>query len=176
MKASLVQPTGVERKLLDHELIVSKSDLHGVITYVNDVFLRISGYTEAEVLGKPHSVLRHPEMPRAVFRLLWKALQEGRECFAYVVNLAKNGDHYWVHAHVTPTFGAGNKVVGYHSNRRAPSPDAIGRVVPVYRKLCAEEDRHGDASSAVKAGTALLDRTLQSAGMTYDQYVWELTP
>ncbi len=73
-----VQPTGQERTFSPDELIVSKTDLRGVITYANDVFLRVSGYRMHEVLGKPHNVIRHPEMPRAVFRLLWDALADAR--------------------------------------------------------------------------------------------------
>ena len=96
--------TGVERTFGEDEIIVSKTDLTGRITYANDVFLRISGYAEAEVLGQPHSIIRHPGTPRAVFSLLWRTIESGREIFAYVVNRAKNGDHYWVLAHVTPTF------------------------------------------------------------------------
>ncbi len=70
------------------------------------MFLTIAGYTEREVLGQPHSMIRHPDMPRGVFALLWETIASGSEIFAYVVNLAKNGDHYWVFAHVTPTFPA----------------------------------------------------------------------
>jgi PAS domain S-box-containing protein len=114
-------PTGRERTFDDEEIIVSKTDLSGRITYANDVFLRISGYTEAEVIGQPHSLIRHPDMPRSVFNLLWKTIGAGQEIFAYVVNMAKNGDHYWVLAHVTPTFGPAGDIIGFHSNRRTRS-------------------------------------------------------
>lgn len=92
--------TGVERTFDPDQFIVSKTDLKGRITYANKVFLDIADYTEAEILGQPHSVIRHAHMPRCVFRLLWERIQTGREIFAYVVNAAKNGDHYWVLAHV----------------------------------------------------------------------------
>ena len=90
--------TGVERFFDDDEIIVSKTDLKGIITYGNSVFYRLAGYTEKELIGVNHNVIRHPDMPRAVFKLLWDTLAEGREIFAYVVNRAKNGDHYWVFA------------------------------------------------------------------------------
>ncbi|MBV5345526.1 MAG: PAS domain-containing protein, partial [Rhodoferax sp.] len=85
----------------------------------------ISGYEEFEIIGAPHSILRHPDMPRCVFKLLWDSIKNNEEIFAYVLNKSKNGDHYWVHAHVTPTVNRKNEIIGYHSNRRAPSRGAI---------------------------------------------------
>ncbi|WP_237051414.1 PAS domain-containing protein [Magnetospirillum sp. ME-1] len=105
-------PSGRERTFAHDELIVSKTDPKGRLTYVNDVFLTVSGYTESEVMGKPHSVIRHPEMPRCVFKLLWDTIADGREIFAYVNNMAKNGDNYWVFAHVTPNFDAAGQIIG----------------------------------------------------------------
>ena len=104
MSVSAIKPTGIERTFGEDEIIVSKTDLKGRITYANQVFLRIPGYTEKEVLGQPHNIIRHPDMPRCVFKLLWDTLEARREIFAYVINMACNGDHYWVFAHVTPTF------------------------------------------------------------------------
>ena len=103
--------TGIERKFADDDIIVSKTDLKGRITYANQIFLEIAGYTEKEVLGQPHSMIRHPGMPRCVFKLLWQTIEAGHEIFAYVVNRAKNGDHYWVYAHVTPSFDSTGKIV-----------------------------------------------------------------
>ena len=97
-------PTGRERMFGEDEIIVSKTDLKGRITYANSVFLRVAGYAEEDVLGQPHSMIRHPGMPRAVFKLLWETIAGGREIFAYVKNMARDGDHYWVFAHVTPSF------------------------------------------------------------------------
>jgi len=76
------------------DLIVSKTNLKGHLTYMNDIFLEIAGYKESEVIGKPHNVIRHPDMPRCVFKLLWDKIQSGNEVFAYVVNTTKNGDYY----------------------------------------------------------------------------------
>jgi PAS domain S-box-containing protein len=90
----------------------------GHITYANDVFLRLSKYPLREVLGAPHSLIRHPDMPRCVFKLLWDTIEAKKEIFAYVLNMARDGNHYWVFAHVTPTLDAEQKIVGYHSNRR----------------------------------------------------------
>lgn len=169
-------PTGREIYFGDDEIIVSKTDLAGKITYANEVFLRVAGYREDEVLGQPHSMIRHPAMPRAVFALLWDTIEAGREIFAYVVNRAKNGDHYWVYAHVTPTFGPNGRVIGYHSNRRVPDRQAIAAVEPLYARLVAEETRHGDRREGLAASRAMFAATLAAAGMPYDEFVWTLAP
>jgi PAS domain S-box-containing protein len=174
MRASRVTPTGVERTFASDEIIVSKTDLRGILTYTNDVFLRMSAYTEDEVLGRPHNVIRHPDMPRTVFKLLWDTLQEGRELFAYVVNLAGDGAHYWVLAHVTPTRSPSGEIIGYHSNRRTCDPGALATIKALYADLVAEERRHSSPIDALAAGTQLLQQRLDEAGMTYEEFVWSL--
>lgn len=168
-------PTGQERTFGTDEIIVSKTDPRGFITYANDVFLRVSAYEESDLLGKPHNVIRHPDMPRCVFKLLWDVISSGDEIFAYVVNLAGDGAHYWVLAHVTPSFGPRGEIRGYHSNRRLPSREAVGRIQAVYEALLAQERRHRDPVAAMKASTALLQGVLAERDQTYDQFVWELT-
>ncbi len=113
--------TGRERFFDQDEIIVSKTDLKGHIQYANRVFMRVGAFEDREVMGAPHSILRHPDMPRCVFKLLWDRIQEGHELFAYVLNRANNGDHYWVLAHVTPSFDGSGNLNGYHSNRRVPN-------------------------------------------------------
>ena len=117
--------TGNERKMGDNDIIVSKTNLKGHITYGNDVFCDIADYTVAEIIQAPHSILRHPKMPRCVFKLLWDQVAAGKEIFAYVLNKTKFGDEYWVLAHVTPSFDENGKITGYHSNRRKPKDSAI---------------------------------------------------
>lgn len=169
-----IRPTGVERTFGADEVIVTKTDLQGRITYANDVFCRVSAYPEAEMLGSPHNMIRHPDMPRAVFRLLWQTLAERREIFAYVVNLAGDGAHYWVLAHVTPSTDASGRVVGYHSNRRLPEPGAIRAIQPVYQRLLAEERKHAKATDAAAAGLLALQEHLDGLGTSYDELVWSL--
>lgn len=170
----MVSPSGVERVLEPDEIIVSKTDVRGHMTYVNDTFVRMCRYSEAELLGRPHNLIRHPDMPRSVFRLLWDTIAAGEEVFAYVVNLAADGAHYWVLAHVTPTLSADGEIIGYHSNRRAPARAAVEQVRPVYAALLAEEQRHPRARQATEAGMKLLEQVLVEAGMTYPQFVWSL--
>lgn len=174
MRQSEIRPTGVERTFGEDELIVSKTDPKGIITYANDVFLRVSSYDESYVIGKPHNLIRHPDMPRSIFKLLWETIQSGEEIFAYVVNLAGDGSHYWVLAHVTPTIVNG-QIVGYHSNRRTPDRRALDSSVrPLYDALLAAERKQSRPADAIAAGTALLNSTLASAGLSYDEWVWSL--
>ncbi len=168
------RPTGVERTFGADEMIVTKTDLQGRITYANDVFCRVSALREDQLVGRPHSVIRHPQMPRGVFRLLWDTLGEGREIFAYVMNLAGDGAHYWVLAHVTPSYGPGGQPVGYHSNRRQPTRGALTEVQQVYRRMLQEESRHTNANEAAGAGLAVLHEHLREQHTTYEQMVWSL--
>ncbi len=174
MRATAVRPTGVEKTFAEDQIIVSKTDPKGLLTYVNELFVDISGYTEDELIGQPHNIIRHPDMPRSVFRLLWDRISGGNEIFAYVVNLSADGGHYWVLAHVTPTFNASGAIVGYHSNRRTPSRAAMDRVEPLYNALLAAERRESSTPAAIAAGTDLLTRTLTDAGLSYDEFVWSL--
>jgi PAS domain S-box-containing protein len=175
MRPNEVVPTGVERTFGADEIIVSKTDTTGRITYANDVFLRMCACPESEVLGRPHNFIRHPDMPRCVFKLLWDTIQAGDEIFAYVLNLATDGAHYWVLAHVTPSFGPDGSIIGYHSNRRSPARSAVDAIRPVYAALLAEERRHSSPVEAIAAGGALLGQYLHDHGTTYDELVWSLT-
>jgi PAS domain S-box-containing protein len=165
--------SGVERFFDDDEIIVSKTDLTGKIIYANDVFCRISGYAEAELIGRPHSILRHPKMPRVVFKVLWDRIQADQEIFAFVLNRSRSGDEYWVYAHVTPTFHQ-DKKVGYHSNRRTVNRSALPEVRQIYARLLAEEQRHPQKGDAVAASARVLDQMLDEARMSYDELVWSL--
>lgn len=169
-----ILPNGIETRLGEDEIIVSKTDLKGIITYANKVFLRIACYSEAELLGKPHNLIRHPDMPRCVFKYLWDTLAAGHEVFAYVINLAKNGNHYWVLAHVTPTFDATGRIIGYHSSRRCPDPAIVQQVIPVYKQLLAEEQRHANPREGLAASMQMLGDFLGSQEKTYDEFIWSL--
>jgi PAS domain S-box-containing protein len=164
--------TGRERTFEDHELIVSKTDLKGRITYANEIFWRISGYVESELLGQPHSLIRHPETPRAVFKLLWDTVQAGQEIFAYVNNRCKNGDYYWVLAHVTPSFGPDGAIVGYHSNRRPPNRRVLSQIIePLYAELLAIEESHTNRKQGLEASFARLQEVLKERGLPYDEFI-----
>ena len=123
-----------EIQLRDDILIVSKTDPKGQITYVNKDFLEISGFTEAELIGEPHNIVRHPDMPVEAFQDLWDTLKAGRPWTGLVKNRAKNGDYYWVLANATPIWEAG-QVTGYLSVRRKPSREAVAAHEAVYRQF-----------------------------------------
>ena len=123
-----------EVSLTDSTLIVSKTDLKGRITYVNRDFLEISGFTEPELIGEPHNLVRHPDMPAEAFDDFWRTLKEGRPWTGYVKNRCKNGDYYWVLANATPIWENG-QITGYMSVRRKPDPAVIAQVDDTYRKF-----------------------------------------
>ena len=166
------RPTGIERPWGDEEVIVSKTNLKGHITYANNVFLRLAQLTPKEALGQPHNIIRHPHMPRCVFKFLWETIQDKREIFAYVLNMAKSGDHYWVFAHVTPSFDKNLNIVGYHSNRRKPQPTQIAKIKDIYAALLQEETRHSSPKDGLIASCELLSKTIQSTGMSYDEFIF----
>lgn len=168
--------TGVEHSFAADEVIVSKTDLQGRIIYANDIFISMSGYTEEELLGAPHNILRHPDMPRCVFKFLWDRISQGHEVFAYVVNRSKNGDHYWVFAHVTPCYGPDGKIVAYHSTRRVPLPKALEAVRPLYASLRAIEERFSDRKQGMEQSLAALVETVVKAGFAdYDRFVMSIS-
>jgi PAS domain S-box-containing protein len=174
MTRAVVQPTGVECPFGEEELIVSKTDLKGRITYANDVFARLSKYSVEELVGAPHSLIRHPDMPRCVFKFMWDTISAGKEIFAYSVNMARDGDHYWVFAHVTPTFDSNRDIVGYHSNRRKPDRAQVDKIKPIYAALLAEEKRHDSRKDGMARGYDLLIETLRSTGLEYDEFVFTI--
>ena len=170
-----VTPTGVERFFDESEIIVSKTDPTGRLTYVNPVFLKLYGGTEAECLGQQHSMVRHPDMPRCVFKLLWDTLGEGKEIFAYVKNMSKNGDHYWVLAHATPSRDASGQVVGFHSNRRVPNRKVIDEVIaPLYKQLLDIENSHANSKEGMNEAFNTLVGILNDKGVEYDEFIFSL--
>lgn len=165
---------GTEKVMGDNDIIVSKTDLKGHLVYANDVFLEMAELTLADALGKPHSLIRSQAMPRSVFKLLWDRLEAGREVFAYVVNKTASGNHYWVFAHVTPSYGLNGTVQGYHSNRRKPNATAVANISKVYEALLAAEASVKNGKQSLAAGFALLSDTLKQKGLDYDEYVLSL--
>ncbi|MCD9027066.1 PAS domain-containing protein [Luteimonas sp. BDR2-5] len=117
----------------DGRLIVSRTDLDGVLTHANAAFVEISGYPREMLIGAPHSILRHPDMPREAFRQLWETVQAGGKWHGYVKNLRRDGAYYWVYATALPNIRDG-RVVGYTSVRRKPSRARIEAVLPLYRQ------------------------------------------
>ncbi|MFW2177962.1 MULTISPECIES: PAS domain-containing protein [unclassified Moraxella] len=122
----------------DGKLIVSRVDLEGIITHANDAFVDISGYEKNDLIGMPHHILRHPEMPKAAFKDLWETVKAGKKWHGYVKNLCKDGSYYWVYATAVPNIRHGD-IVGYTSVRRKPSRSKIAEHEALYAKMLAEE-------------------------------------
>ena len=111
-------------------------------------------------------------MPRCIFKLLWDTVQAGQEIFAYVINRSKNGDHYWVYAHITPSFEEGGKICGYHSNRRAPDRTILDKmIIPLYSDLIREEEKHSNRKSGLAASESMIANLLSDRGLAYDEFI-----
>ena len=154
------------KEMKENDFIVSKTDLKGRLTYVNKTFIEMGEYSEKELLGKPHSIVRHPDTPKAVFKLLWEMVQAGDEIFAYVVNKTKNGNTYWVYANVTPSNDANGRTIGYYSVRRKPSAAALQIIKPLYSQML-----NAERSGGVEAGIKILTELLHEKGMDYNELI-----
>jgi len=170
MKDKSIVPTQHELVMREDDFLVSRTDLKGRITYGNQIFIEYSGYSEQELLGSQHNIVRHPEMPRGVFKFLWDTLQAQQECFAYVKNMSRDGSYYWVLANVTPSRDAQGNVEGYFSVRRKPKPSAIAVVSDLYHKMLEEERRAGP-KDACAASLALLNGVLVQKEVSYESFI-----
>lgn len=160
-----ITPKNNEKTFGQNQLLVTKTDLKGRITYANQAFINIVDMDEDALLGKPHNIIRHPDMPKIVFKILWDALQKGEEVHAYVKNICSDGSFYWVMANVTPSLLDG-KVVGYHSARRVPSREALSVIEPLYKELVSAE-----RSGGINASQKILDKILEEKGMKYEEFI-----
>jgi PAS domain S-box-containing protein len=165
----MLTPTNQEKTFKDDETIVSKTDVKGNITYGNRLFIKMSGYSEEELIGAPHNIIRHPDMPAVVFKLLWDTVAQGKEIFAYVKNMAKDGSFYWVLANVTASRDVSGNIIGYHSVRRAPSKKAVEAIEGVYKLL-----NNAESTVGISAAHKLLVDFLTQKGCTYEELILSL--
>ena len=163
------KPNLQERQFPENEIIVSKTDLKGKILYGNRIFIELSGYTEKELLGKPHNIVRHPDMPKVIFKFLWDSVKNGKEIIAYVKNLSKDGSFYWVKAFVTPSFNGKGEIVGYHSIRLKPTETAKESISALYKELLEVEQREG-----VEKSQERLEQVLAQKGASYEEFISSL--
>jgi len=173
MKDKSIVPTHVERTMRDGDFIVSKTNTKGQLTYFNRIFVEFSGYTEEQLLGQQHNIVRHPHMPRSIFHLLWSRIQSGEEIFAYVKNMHADGSFYWVYANVTASLDLNGNIVGYYSVRRKPSTKAMATIPTLYDEIYAEEQRH-PSKDQLNAGATFLNTKLSELGISYDHFVYQL--
>ncbi|PAV26833.1 chemotaxis protein [Tamilnaduibacter salinus] len=140
-----------EVSMREGDRLITSTNPKGVITYVNDAFVEISGFSEDELLGQAHNIIRHPDMPQSVFKHMWDTIQAGKPWMGVVKNRCKNGDHYWVSAYVTPVSERG-ELVGFESVRTCPTRGQVERAEKMYKRLSAgktysQEDAHVESVS-----------------------------
>lgn len=116
-------------------LIVSYTDINGIILHANKAFIDISGFTKEELIGQPQNTLRHPDMPKAVFKTMWETIQAGKTWYGYVKNRCKDGSFYWVYATVVPSFDQDGKIIAYTSIRRMPSREKVQEAEELYKSM-----------------------------------------
>lgn len=172
MKRSIT-PTSVEHKMALDSIIVSKTDLKGRITYANRTFMTLSEYSIEDLINIQHNIIRHPDMPRAVFKLLWSTLKQGNEFFGFVKNMCANGDCYWVFANVTIDYDLNGKPRGYYSVRRQPSDKSVAIISNIYEEMLAIEKKAGTQSGMDKS-LAYLNEFLAGNGISYNDYILDL--
>lgn len=166
-----ITPTNEERKLGDNDFIVSKTDTIGKITYANRIFMEIAGYSEGELLGVQHNIIRHPDMPRGVFRFMWDTLKAGDEFFGFAKNMCADGGFYWVFANITPDYDKDGKLQGYYSVRRKPPKSALDVLVPIYREMLDIEKRYSKKEAPDKSVEYLFDVVKQTGAKNYNSLV-----
>jgi len=148
------------------KFIVSKTDTDGQIIFVNKNFCEVSGYTEEELIGSPHNAIRHPDMPQAVFFLVWNSLLEGKEVSGVVKNLAKSGEYYWVIADFSVKRDKDGKIDSFTAFRRAAPNGVIEVIEELYATMLKIEKRQG-----MKASLQYLESFLEEEGVSYDEFL-----
>ena len=161
-----IKPNNNAKTFPNDVLLVTKTDTKGKITYANRAFMDIVGMGEDILVGAPHNIIRHPDMPKVIFKYLWSYLQNKTEIHAYVKNICADGSFYWVMANVTPSYDINNKVVGYHSSRRRPTPEALAIIIPLYKELLQAEKTAG-----INASEKIMNKILTEKGMKYDEFI-----
>ncbi len=166
MSREKVLPNNMESILNQNDFIVSKTNNKGIITYGNKIFIDMSGYSELELLGKNHNLIRHPDMPRIAFKIAWDLIESKQEFFGFVKNLRKDGGYYWVFTNITPDFDTSGKIIGYTSVRRKANSKALEIIIPLYNKLLSAEK-----SGGMEASKAILDELLREKNIGYNELV-----
>ncbi len=161
-----IKPINKEIKLKPNRFIMSVTDLKGNILRVNDYFVEISGYKESELIGSPHNIIRHPDMPKAIFYIMWESIKKGENITAVVKNLTKEGKFYWVVTDFEIRKDSNNKIDRYMAFRYAPSRKVIYTIEKLYKNLLEIEKSEGMNSSV-----NYLKNLLKKDGLTYNEYI-----
>lgn len=167
-------PVNRARCIPADQFLVTHADLRGGITYANAYFCEAQACREKDLLGQPHNMLRHPDMPAAVFQLIWQRIRDGQEVFAYVKNMACTGEYYWTLSHLTPHYDAGLRIDGYQCFRRAASGRSISAAEKAYRELQLIEHNTRSKEQGLAASRQHLDGMMSRNGTSYDEWVLSL--
>ena len=158
-----------EKKLGDNDFIVSKTDTKGSIIYCNEIFTEMAGYPASDLIGANHNLIRHPDMPKLAFKVLWDLVKNKKEFFGFVKNLMRDGGYYWVFAYITADLDENGRIISYTSVRRKPPQSAIDAIEPIY-KLLVDAERSGGVDASAK----LLTNFLKENKITYEELVINL--
>ena len=170
--SKLDQPKNItnnEKVLGEDDFIVSKTNLQGKIIYCNEIFAKMAGYSFSQLIGANHNLIRHPDMPRIAFKILWDYIQNKKEYFGFVKNLCADGGDYWVLAYITPDYDLNGNVISYTSVRRKMKESAKESIIPLYKKLLDAEK-----SGGIAASEKILNDLLEEKKMSYNQLVTSL--
>ncbi|MCE0495253.1 PAS domain-containing protein [Vibrio salinus] len=163
-------PSAKQIHFADDELIISKTDLKGNITYANRIFMQVSNFTTDQLIGQSHSIIRHRDMPKGVFYGLWKTLKSGEEFFGFVKNITADGNFYWVFANITPDFLDG-KMVGFFSVRRTATESSLAIIRPLYQEMLAIEQKSASNEAAKRSWEWLLQTFADTSGKSYEEHI-----
>ena len=162
-------PVNEEIIIPDDQVLISVTDPKGIIIETNDIFTKISGYKEEELIGSSHNLIRHPDMPKIMFKIVWDHIMDKENVMAVVKNLAKDGRYYWVVTDFVTQVDADRNVINYTAYRR-PVHDRVKQAVePLYKALCAIEDVAG-----MKASERFLNDYFEDRDTNYDDMVEEI--
>lgn len=167
-------PLDRERVFGAERMLISKTDTSGVLTYASADFADAVGFTPAELIGRPHSILQHPDLPVCISALMWETVQEGQEFLNFAKLLAKDGGYVWVLAQHSPSFDAVGRQVGYHTVRRMPERASVAVIDGIYRELLEIEAAASGPAEATEASLARLRALEAAGGHDYDSFVWEI--
>lgn len=162
-------PTGKEIKLSKYDMLVSKTNVEGTITFSNSNFSKISGYKKNELIGSSHNIVRHPDMPKAIFYLMFERLKKGKNFPSVIKNLSKNGDHYWVTTDFSIFLNKEGEILSFTAFREVAPKHVVKELEPLYQKLVMLEQE-----DSMETSLSYLESFLNKKNMTYDEYIKDL--
>lgn len=158
-------PKNKEVEWNKNETLISKTDKFGIIEYCNDIFCTVSGYNDEQLINKPHSIIRHPDMPKVIFKWLWDNLNINKTIVIVIKNLAESGCYYWVYANFT-ILKDDNGDNHFFSSRKSVSNKVIEIIEPIYQKLITIEQKNG-----IEASEQFLIQFLNEKSITYNEFI-----